>query len=82
MPDSVDEVTVQTKKDGKAGYIRFIPEDIFAKSMKEMDVQAIIEYEEGYMKVGMEEAYTIRMLAREFWELTQQLWEFARIDSY
>jgi hypothetical protein len=44
--------------------------------MKKMDVQAIIEYEEGFMKVGMGEPYTIRMLVDEFWKLTQQTWEF------
>jgi hypothetical protein len=50
--------------------------------MKKMDVQAVIEYEEGYMKIGMQEAYTIRMLTYEFWEITQRQWEFYPLDSY
>jgi hypothetical protein len=72
---------VQTRRDGKAGYILFTPESSYENSMKEMDLQVIIEYEEGFMSVGMSEAYTIRMLSYEFWELTQQLWEFAPINS-
>jgi hypothetical protein len=82
MPESVDEVTVQTRKDRKAGYILFTPEYSLAIPMKKMDVQAVIEYEEGYMKVGMGEAYTMGMLANEFWELTQRHWEFAPIGSF
>jgi hypothetical protein len=56
MPESAEEVAVQTKKDGKAGYILFTPNDSFAIPTKIMDVQAVVEYEEGYMKVGMGEA--------------------------
>jgi hypothetical protein len=41
-----------------------------------MDLRVIIEYDDGYMKVGMGEAYTIRMLSNEFWELTRRTWEF------
>jgi hypothetical protein len=81
MPDSVEEVTVQTRKDGKAGYVLFTPEYSFANSMKEMDLQVVIEYDEGFMQVGMSEAYTLRMLANEFWELTQQCWEFYPSNS-
>jgi hypothetical protein len=79
MPDSVEDVVVQTKKDGSFGYILFTPEYSFAEPMKKMDLQVEIEYQEGFMIVGMGEAYTIRMLTNEFWELTQQTWEFAPI---
>jgi hypothetical protein len=72
MPNSVQEVSVQTRRDGKFGYILFTPENSLASSTKEMDLQLMIEYEEGYMKVGMGEAYTIRMLVNEFWELTHK----------
>jgi hypothetical protein len=71
----VEEVTVETKKDGKAGYILFTPKDSLAIPLKKNPVQAIIEYEYGYMKVGMGEAYTIRMLSNEFYALTQNTWE-------
>jgi hypothetical protein len=79
MPDSVEEVVVQTRRDGSYGYILFTPEYSFANSMKEIPLQVLIEYEEGFMKVGMDEAYTVRMLANECWELTQQCWEFGPI---
>jgi hypothetical protein len=79
MPDSVEEVIVQTRRDGSYGYILFTPEYSLANSMREMPLQVLIEYEEGFTKVGMNESYTIRMLASEFWELTQQCWEFGPI---
>jgi hypothetical protein len=76
MPESVEEMAVQTSRDGGYGYILFAPEDSLSEAMKKMDVQVIIEYEDGMMKVGMGEAYTIRMLVEEFWSLTHQTWEF------
>jgi hypothetical protein len=76
MPESVDDVAVQTMKDGSYGYILFTPEDSLAEAMKKMDVQVIIEYDDGFMKVGMGESYTIRMLVDEFWKLMHQTWEF------
>jgi hypothetical protein len=82
MPEEISEVTVQVSKDGKAGYILFTPTYSLAVPMKKMDVQATIEYDLGYMKVGMGEAYTIRMLAQEFWELTQRQWAFFPIMGY
>jgi hypothetical protein len=75
MPESFEEVTVETRRDGKAGYIMFTPKDSLAEAMKKMPIQAIIEYHYGHMKVGMGEAYTIRMLSNEFWALTQNQWE-------
>jgi hypothetical protein len=74
MPEMVNEVTVQVSKDGKAGCMMFTPNDSLAIPMKKMHIQAIIEYEDGYMKVGMEEAYTITMLTNEFPALTQNQW--------
>jgi hypothetical protein len=82
IPESIDEVTVQTRKDGEYGYILFTPEYSLAVPMKKMDFQVIVEYEEWFMKVGMSEAYTIRMLTNEFWELTQQCCEFAPVNGY
>jgi hypothetical protein len=82
MPETIEEVTVETKRDGKAGYIWFTPNDSLAVPMKKMDVQVYIEYEYGSMKVEMGEACTIRMLAQEFWELTQRQWEFYPINGY
>jgi hypothetical protein len=72
----------KTRKDSKAGYILFTPAYSFAVPMKKMDVQAVIECENGYMKVWMGEAYTIRMLAQELWELAQRQWEFYPINGY
>jgi hypothetical protein len=60
MPESIEEVTVETKKDSKAGYIMFTPRDSLAAAMKDQPIRAIIEYEYGQMRVGMGEAYTIR----------------------
>jgi hypothetical protein len=75
MPEKIEEVTVETKKDGKAGYIMFTPRDGLTTAMKNQPLQAMIEYEYCYMRVGLGEAYTIRMLTNEFQELTQGTWE-------
>jgi hypothetical protein len=74
MPESVDEVVVQTSRDGSYGYILFAPLDSLAESMKKMDVQVVFEYGDGFMNVGMSEAYTLRMLIDEFWYLTRESW--------
>jgi hypothetical protein len=79
MPDSVDDMTISTWKDGARGYILFTPEDSFAEPMKKMALKVEIEYDEGFMIVGMEEAYTVRMLIEEFWAVTMQTWEFGPI---
>jgi hypothetical protein len=76
MPTSVDEVAVQTKKVGEFGYILFTPEASLAEAMKKMEVQVLIEYDDGYMRVGMGNAYTIRMLWEEYRSLTHETWEF------
>jgi hypothetical protein len=63
MPLLAEGTTVQTWKDGKWGYILFTPVDSLTTPMKKMEMQVMIEYEEGYergyMRVGMENAYTI-----------------------
>jgi hypothetical protein len=81
MPTTIDEVTVQTWKDGRAGHILFTPTDSLTTPMKKMEVQVIIEYEEGFMKVGMENAYTITMLPWEFQELTQRQWNIYPVNG-
>jgi hypothetical protein len=45
MPLSIEEVTVQTWKDGKGGYILFTPADCIMTPMRDMEVQSLIEYE-------------------------------------
>jgi hypothetical protein len=82
MPGSIEEVTVQTWKDGRAGHILFTPTDSLTTPMKKMEVQVFIEYEEGFMKVGMENSYTITMLAWEFQELTQRQWNIYPLNGY
>jgi hypothetical protein len=74
MPESVNDVAVQTSRDGSHGYILFAPLDSLAESMKKMEVQVVFEYDEGLMKVGMGEAYTLKMLCDEFWFLTRESW--------
>jgi hypothetical protein len=76
MPASVEGMTVQTWKDGEFGNIPFTPEDILAEPLKKMEVPVRIEYDDGFMKVGMENAYTIRMLYEEFRSITHETWEF------
>jgi hypothetical protein len=56
--------------------------DSLATSLKKEPIQAMIEYEYGYMKVGMGAAYTIRCLTNEFWALTQNPWEIYPTIGY
>jgi hypothetical protein len=74
MSQSVEEVTVQAWKDGKNGYILFTPNDSFTVPVGVMEVQVMIEYQMGYTRIGMGNAYTIRMLADEFEAVTQGRW--------
>jgi hypothetical protein len=74
MPESVNDVAVQIKKDGTYGCIIFAPLDSLAESLKEMDVQVVFEYDDGFMKIGMGEAYTLNMLVDEFHYLTRESW--------
>jgi hypothetical protein len=72
MPESADEVTVQTARDGDYVYVIFAPLYSLAEGMKKMDVQATFEYDDGFMKAGMGESYTLKMLMDEFWYLTRE----------
>jgi hypothetical protein len=76
MPATVEDMSVQTWKDGDYGNILFAPEDSLAEALKKMEVPVRIEYEDGFMKVGMGNAYTIRTLWDEFRSLTHETWEF------
>jgi hypothetical protein len=78
MPESIDEVTVITRKDGKAGYIHFVPSDLIASP----ETKVLIEYDHGYMLEGTENAYTIRMISNDFMSLTQNTWELYPAFGY
>jgi hypothetical protein len=82
MPVSVEEMTVEAFRDGKAGYILFTPMDSLAAPLRKEPVRAMIEYEYGYMKVGMGAAYTIRWLTDEFWARTQNQWKIYPTIGY
>jgi hypothetical protein len=62
MPESMEGMDVQTWKDGSYGNILFAPADSLAEALKKMEVPVRIECDDGFMKVGMGNAYTIRML--------------------
>jgi hypothetical protein len=47
MPEMVDDVTIETRKDGKAGYIGFTPRDSLAAAMTDQPNQVMFEYEYG-----------------------------------
>jgi hypothetical protein len=74
MPFNVEEVTLQTWRDGKGGYILYAPDDGTYEPLKKMEMQIMIDHGGGYMKVGMENAYTLNDLSWEFQHLTQRNW--------
>jgi hypothetical protein len=82
MPETVDEVSVQTHKDGKAGYMLFTPRVMIATPIKDMDLKILMEYDQGYMMVGSKEAYTIKMISDHFMALTQNQWELFPVQAY
>jgi hypothetical protein len=47
-----------------------------------MEVQAIIDYDQGYTRVGMGNAYTIQMLADEFLTVTQNQWRIYPLNGH
>jgi hypothetical protein len=75
MPDSLAEVTVSAWKNGKAGYVLFTPSDMIADPISESETKIVIEYDSGYMREGVGNAYTIRMIYDDFMALTQNTWE-------
>jgi hypothetical protein len=82
VPHTVEEVTVQTWKDGKNGHILFVPNDSFSVPAGAMEVQVIIEYQLGYTRLGMGNAYTIKILAYEFEAITQGRWGIYPLNGY
>jgi hypothetical protein len=74
MPRAMNDVTVQTWKDGKNGYILFTPNAYLTVPVGVMEVQVMMEYHLGYTRIGMGNAYTIKMLSDEFEAVTQEHW--------
>jgi hypothetical protein len=82
IPESLESVTVRIFRDGKAGYILFESEDSLAEDMKAIPVGVRIDYDFGYARFGMGDRFTLRMLAQEFWSLTQNGWElYQRVSA-
>jgi hypothetical protein len=71
MPVSLEGLSVKAYRDGKAGYILFELLDNMAMSLTDMPCRAQIEYEYGYARLGIGDRYILRMLAQEFWVLTE-----------
>jgi hypothetical protein len=74
MSDTFTNLSVETTRTGNAGYILSEPLDSLAGKLTEMPIRIRILYDYGYTKLGMEENYTLRMLADEFWHLTHNTW--------
>jgi hypothetical protein len=74
MPDTCENLSVRTYRDGKAGYILFEQLDSFTMSLTDMPCRIHMEYEYGFTRLGIGEAHTLRMLAQEFWGLTRNDW--------
>jgi hypothetical protein len=74
MPDSIDTVSTQTWRDGKAGYILFVPSDMIANAIAESETKIQLEYGLGYMREGVGNAYTIQIIHDDFMLLTQNSW--------
>jgi hypothetical protein len=82
MPESFEGLSVTTSKDGKAGHIRFALLDNTAAHLSDMPCRGQIEYEYGYTYLGIGDAYSLRMLAQEFWALTRNDWSLYPTTSH
>jgi hypothetical protein len=82
MPDTFENLSVRTYRDGKAGYILFELLDSFATSLMDRPCRVQIEYEYGYTRLGIGEGYTLRVLAQEFWALTKNDWNLYPKSSH
>jgi hypothetical protein len=82
MPESVAGLSVSTWKDGKAGYIMFSHPDTIMTAMAEMKTQVLVEYENGYMREGISNTYTIQILYDDFMALTENTWELYPATAY
>jgi hypothetical protein len=74
MPDVFQDLSVTAYKNGRADYILYEPLDSLAGNLTDMPVRVQIEYRNGYTKIGMGDAYSLRMLAQRFWTLTHNEW--------
>jgi hypothetical protein len=71
FPDSVSDLDVSTWRDGKAGYILFVPSDAIMTKLSVSETRILLEYELGYMKVGVPNAYTLQMIYDDFTYLNE-----------
>jgi hypothetical protein len=71
MPEMFEEMSVVTRRNGKASYILFTLLNSFANSLRDQPVKVEVEYHGGYTRIGMGDRYTLRMLATELWKLTR-----------
>jgi hypothetical protein len=82
MPETGEAFSVQTWKDGKAGYILFKPLSMIATAMADSETQVMVEYDNGYMREGIGNAYTIQILYDDFMALAQNIWEIYPAVAY
>jgi hypothetical protein len=75
MPEMFEEMSVVTRRNGKAGHILFTLLNSFANSLRDDPVKVEVEYHGGYTRIGMGDRYTLTMLATELWKLTRNDWE-------
>jgi hypothetical protein len=66
MPSPGTKFEVRCSRTGKAGTIQFIPRDLITKPVEAMKIQIRMEYNGSHTDIGMEAAYTLRMLSDEF----------------
>jgi hypothetical protein len=64
------------------GYILFTPADMIATKMADSETKVLLEYDLGYMKVGVPNAYTLQMLYDDFTLLTNGTWDIYPAQAY
>jgi hypothetical protein len=70
MLEMLTGLSFKAYRNGQAGFVLTESLDSLAGNMTDMPSRVQIEYPYGHAKLGIGEAYTLRMLGQEFWALT------------
>jgi hypothetical protein len=78
---AVEEFNIQTWRDCKAGYVLFVPRDMIATAIAESETKVQLEYDLGYMREVVGNAYAIQIIHEDFMLLTQNSWGYPALPE-
>jgi hypothetical protein len=82
MTEEFQGWSVSTWKDGKAGYILFSDPEAIMTMMSDSETQVLVEYENGYMREGIGNTYTIQVLYEDSEFISTGSWDIYPALAY